>query len=266
MSAKGYVGDVPENYDRALGAVLFLPYAEEAARRTASINPSDVLEIAAGSGVATRELRDRIPTTAQLTATDISDDMLRVARSKFHDGEQVSFEIVDACALPYADASFDAIVCQFGYMFFPDKPKAIREALRTLRPGGRYILSVWDSEKNNLFVSESLAVLKSFFPNDPPIWMKGPASCHAIDPIKENLVDSGFDNIGISVIKYTRPFDTLEFARGIVFGSPVNEEVTERGGVDPETVAKAYADALTRSVGSTLPIQAIMFEAERPKA
>ncbi|RTL89210.1 MAG: class I SAM-dependent methyltransferase [Hyphomicrobiales bacterium] len=262
MSTKSYVGDIPINYDRGLGNVLFLPYAEEAAHRVAAANPMEVLEIAAGSGVATRALLDQLASAARLTATDISEDMLNVARSKALDDERVSFKIVDACALPYEDESFDAIVCMFGFMFFPDKPRAIREAYRVLRNGGRYTFSVWDSEENNPYVSEALAVLQSFFPNDPPQWIMQPTSCAVIGPIKKSLVDAGFDDIRISVLPYARPFDALAFARGIVFGSPVLNEVTERGG-DLDEIAHAYGAALTRAVGSTLPIQAIMLEAQK---
>lgn len=263
MSAKGYDGDIPQNYDRGLGSVLFLPYAEEAARRIAARAPQDVLEVAAGSGVATRELRDRLPGAAKLTATDISKDMLNIARSKIRDGEQVIFEIVDACALPYSDASFDAIVGQFGYMFFPDKPKAMREAWRALRPNGRYALAVWDAAQYNPWASLCLDVLRGFFPDNPPQWMRDPVSCAAIDPIKENLVAGGFENISVSVLKRARDMDVLAFARGIVFGSPVFDEIGERGG-DPEIVMQAYAEALTRAVGRSMPMQAIMFEAQKP--
>jgi ubiquinone/menaquinone biosynthesis C-methylase UbiE len=263
MTARDYSGDVPAIYDRELGCVMFQPYAEEAARRAAALNPSDVLEIAAGSGIVTRELRNRIPAAAKLTATDISEDMLSVARAKIREAEQATFETADACALPFADASFDAVVCMFGYMFFPDKPKAMREALRTLRPAGRYILGVWDSEKHNSFARLALDLLKSCFPGNPPTWMKQPVSCGSIDPIKESLVDSGFVNINISVVKHSRAFDATNYARGLVFGSPIIQEVEERGG-DPEAVAKAYADTLTRAFGSTMPLQAILFEAEKP--
>lgn len=263
MSAKPYNGDIPVNYDRGLGAVLFLPYAEEAAWRAGLANPGDVLELAAGSGVVTLELRKHISSSARLTVTDISEDMLNVARSKFEDDAGLSFEIVDACNLPFKDESFDVIVCMFGYMFFPDKPKAIREAFRSLRSGGSYIFSVWDSEKCNPYVSEALKVLSGFFPNNPAEWIRQPASCAAIDPIKNSLVDAGFNNIRIAVLRHERRFDALTFARGIVFGSPVLSEVSERGG-DPEDVARAYAEALTHAVGSTLPIQAILFEAQKP--
>ncbi|BDV32516.1 class I SAM-dependent methyltransferase [Methylocystis iwaonis] len=264
MSAKGYDGDIPQNYDRGLGSVLFLPYAEEAARRIAALEPQDVLEVAAGSGVATRALRDRLPSTAKLTATDISADMLTIARSKIGDGEQVRFEIVDACALPYLDASFDAIVGQFGYMFFPEKQKAMREAWRALRPNGRYALTVWDAEQYNPWASLCLEVLRGFFPENPPQWMREPVSCGAIDPIKENLLASGFENISVSVLKRARDIDALAFAHGIVFGSPVFDEIRERGGVEPETVMQAYAGTLTRAVGRSMPMQAIMFEAQKP--
>jgi SAM-dependent methyltransferase len=263
MSARNYSGDVPAIYDRELGCVMFQPYAEDAARRAAALNPADVLEIAAGSGIVTRELRNRLPAAANLTATDISADMLRVARAKIREDERATFETADACALPFADARFDAIVCMFGYMFFPDKLKAMREAMRTLRPGGRYIFAVWDSEKHNPFARLALDLLKSSFPDDPPTWMREPVSCGAIDPIKENLIDSGFVSINISVVKYARAFDAANYARGIVFGSPIIQEIEERGG-DPEAIAKAYADTLTRAFGSTMPFQAILFEAEKP--
>lgn len=263
MSAKGYTGDIPQNYDRGLGPVLFLPYAEELARRVARLEPRELLEIAAGSGVATRELRDRLPASARLTATDISADMLAVARAKIREGEAVAFDIVDACSLPFADAGFDAVLCQFGYMFFPDKPKAMRESWRALRPGGRYILAVWDGEQHNPWGRTCLETLREFFPNDPPQWMKAPLSCAAIDPVKESLIASGFENVNISVLKRTREIDALSFAHGLVFGSPVIDEISERGG-DPETVMRAYAESLTRAVGRVLPMQAIMFEAQKP--
>ena len=264
MSGQGYDGDIPFRYDRRLGPVLFQPYAEEAARRIASLAPSHVLEVAAGSGVLTRELRSRLPISARLTATDLSEDMLAIARAKFEEGEPVSFAIVDACSLPYPDGAFDAVVCQFGYMFFADKPKAVREAARALRPGGRYYLSVWDSEENNPYVSEALAVLRSFFPHDPPEWIREPSSCAAIDPIQKRLAASGFESVRVSVVRFLREFDALSFAHGIVYGSPVFGEIAVRGGVDFRTVAHRYAEALTSKVGPTLPIQAIVFEAEKP--
>jgi SAM-dependent methyltransferase len=72
-----------------------------------------------------------------------------IARAKFRPGDQVEFQPADATALPFADGSFDAVVCQFGVMFFPDKDKSYREVFRVLAPTGRYLFNVWDSHRHN---------------------------------------------------------------------------------------------------------------------
>jgi SAM-dependent methyltransferase len=77
-----------------------------------------VLETGAGTGIVTRRLRDLLPATAWLIATDLNPPMLDIARKKFRADEPIEFEHADAMALPFADGSFDAVVCQFGVMFF----------------------------------------------------------------------------------------------------------------------------------------------------
>jgi SAM-dependent methyltransferase len=261
----GYVGDVAIAYDRDLGPVLFQPYAIDIARRATERSVRHVLEIAAGTGVVTRQLRDALPKEALLTAIDISDSMMDVARTKFLPHEQVTFQIADAVALPFDDEAFDAVVCQFGVMFF-DKDAAFGEARRTLRQGGRYLFSVWDSRRYNPFASVTFEVMKQFFPSNPPSFLELPVSCFEIDPIKEALIRSGFDRIDISVQR--REYDIMDvsaFARGLVF-SPVIEEIRERGEVEPEKIVEALAEALTREYGASpmrYPMQAILFESEK---
>jgi ubiquinone/menaquinone biosynthesis C-methylase UbiE len=163
----GYVGDVAVAYDRDLGHVLFAPYAADIAQRVTERSARHVLEIAAGTGIVTRQLRDALPKDALLTAIDISDSMMDVARAKFFPHEQITFQIADAVALPFDDEAFDAVVCQFGVMFF-DKEAAFREVHRTLRRGGRCLFSVWDSRRYNPFASVTFEVMKQFFPSNPP--------------------------------------------------------------------------------------------------
>jgi ubiquinone/menaquinone biosynthesis C-methylase UbiE len=131
-----FSGNIPENYDSGMGPVIFAGYATDMARRVASSSPSRVLETAAGTGIVTRALRDAIAPGAHLTATDLNVGMGVVARRKFRSGEQVIFQEADATALPFPDASFDTVVCQFGVMFFPDKEKSYRKIHRVLVPGG----------------------------------------------------------------------------------------------------------------------------------
>lgn len=262
----GYVGDVAIAYDRDLGHVLFEHYAVDIARRAAERSARHVLEIAAGTGIVTRQLRNALPRDTLLTAIDISDSMMDVARLKFLPHEQVKFQVADATALPFDGEAFDTVVCQFGVMFF-DKEAGFREAHRTLRHGGRYLFSVWDSRHYNPFASLTFEVMKQFFPSNPPTFLEDPVSCFEIDPIKETLIRSGFERIVISV--QPREYDILDvpaFARGLVF-SPLIEEIRERGGVDPERIVEALSEALTREYGSNptrYPMQAILFEAEKP--
>jgi ubiquinone/menaquinone biosynthesis C-methylase UbiE len=263
----GYIGDIPAFYDRDLGPVIFDHYAADVARRAAAGSPADVLEIAAGSGVVTRRLRDALAKDAFLTATDISAAMLDVARAKFAPKDKVTFQIADAVALPFANEAFDAVVCQFGFMFFSDKEAAIREAHRTLRRGGRYFLSVWDAARYNPFSRLGLEAATRFFPTDPPRFLDAPVSCAAIDPTKEALIGAGFREIVVSVLPWTHDLeDASAFARGLVFGSPFIDEINARGGVDPEEVVAFLAEALKREYGSSptrYPMQAILFEARK---
>lgn len=262
----GYVDEVVISYDRDLGPVLFDHYGLDSARRIAEQSPRNVLEIAAGTGIVTRHLRNLLSKDACLTAIDISDSMMDVARTKFLPGEQVMFQNADATALPFDDETFDAVVCQFGIMFF-DQHMAFREAYRMLKRKGRYLFRVWDSERYNPFASLSFEVLKQFFPSDTPRFLFDPVSCHQIDPLKEQLISVGFDPIVISVHRHEYDVvDVSAFARALVF-SPVLFEIRDRGGVDPDEIVTALTSAFKKEFGSNpmrYPMQAILFETEKP--
>jgi ubiquinone/menaquinone biosynthesis C-methylase UbiE len=133
--ATRFEGGIPENYDRGLGPIFFADYADHTARLVAGYAPLRVLETGAGTGIVTRRLRDLLPVTTRLIATDLNPPMLEIARRKFRSDELVEFRQADAMALPFADSSFDAMVCQFSAQFFPDKEKSYREAYRVLTPG-----------------------------------------------------------------------------------------------------------------------------------
>jgi ubiquinone/menaquinone biosynthesis C-methylase UbiE len=140
---KAFTGAIPALYDRYLGPFLFAPYAADVAARAARLAPAEVLETAAGTGIVTRALRRALPETATIVATDLNQAMLDHAAAQLPAGA-VIWRQADATVLPFADGSFDALVCQFGVMFFPDKALGYREARRVLRPGGTFLFSVWD--------------------------------------------------------------------------------------------------------------------------
>ena len=262
-----FSGNIPENYDSGMGPVIFAGYATDMARRVASGSPSRVLETAAGTGIVTRAVRDAISPEAHLTATDLNVGMGDIARTKFRSDENVTIQEADATALPFPDASFDTVVCQFGVMFFPDKERSCREVHRVLVPGGRYLFNVWDSHRYNAFGRIAHEVIGSFFPSDPPKFYDVPFSYYMIDPIKEALIASGFGEIEVSVVQLQRSVnDFSSFARGIVFGNPVIDQIRQRGGVEPTEIQQAVAATMRDEFGrepSLMPIQAIVFEARR---
>jgi SAM-dependent methyltransferase len=262
-----FVGNIPEHYDRGLGPLIFADYAADIARRVAACSPARVLETAAGTGIVTRQLRDLVPASVRLTATDLNPPMLEVARARFRVDEQVDFRPADATALPFPDGSFDAVVCQFGVMFYPEKDKSYRETYRVLTPGGRYLFNVWDAHHYNPFGRITHEVAASFFPADPPQFYKVPFSYHQIDPIKESLIGAGFADINVAVVRLEKEIsDSALFARGLVFGNPLIDQIKARGGVDPDRIVDALMRALRKEFGADpgrMPLQAIVFSASR---
>jgi SAM-dependent methyltransferase len=262
MSDASFVGSIPQHYDEGLGPLIFVDAAADMARRVAVLKPRRVLETAAGTGIVTRALRDALADDVELAATDLNTPMLDVARTKFSTSDKVHFEAADAQNLPFADDSFDALVCQFGVMFFPDKDKGYREARRVLAPGGHYLFSVWDSHKYNAFGRISHEVVGDFFSSDPPQFQRIPFS-YPFEPIKDSLIDAGFGDIAVSVARFSKPLpDPALLARGIVFGSPLIDQIRSRGTVAPETIMKSLTDAFAKAFPSgSIDLQALMISA-----
>jgi SAM-dependent methyltransferase len=267
--AADFVGNIPLHYDSSLGPLLFEDFAEDIARRAAASQPARVLETAAGTGIVTRKLRNLLSPHAHLTATDLNLPMIELARAKFRPGEDVAFEQADAVALPFPDGSFDAAVCQFGVMFFPDKDQSYREAYRVLAPQGRYLFSVWDSHRHNAFGRVTHETIEGLFPADPPGFYRVPFGYHQIDPIKDSLIGAGFSGIDVSVVDVEKPIpDVPAFAYALVFGNPMIDQIRQRGTLAPERVVDALIDVLRTEFGdpARMRLQAIVFEAQKRRA
>jgi SAM-dependent methyltransferase len=263
--AAGFAGTIPENYDSGLGPYLFVDFAADLAHRAAAAKPSRVLETAAGTGIVTRFLRDALPNSTRLVASDLNPPMLAIARRKFGAAERVEFQPADATALPFVDGTFDAIICQFGVMFFADKDKAYREAYRVLGRGGRYHFNVWDSFDFNPFARISHDTVGDFFNGDAPAFFNVPFGYHRIDEIKSSLLAAGFTELAVHVLKIDKTITTArQFAEGLVLGNPIIEEIRSRGTTDSASIIAAVTEALRSAFGvdpGRMPLQAIVFSA-----
>jgi SAM-dependent methyltransferase len=263
--AARFAGTIPENYDSGLGPHLFVDFGADLARRAVAAQPSRVLEIAAGTGIVTRFLRDALPASTRLIASDLNPPMLAVARRKFAAAERIEFQPADAAALPFVDGTFDAIVCQFGVMFFADKDMAYREAYRVLGCGGRYYFNVWDSFAFNPFARISHDTIAGFFKGDAPAFFTVPFGYHRIDEVKSSLLAAGFTDIAAHVLRIDKTIPaSRQFAEGLILGNPIIEEIRVRGTTDSVTIIAAVTTALQSAFGEDpgqMPLQAIVFSA-----
>jgi SAM-dependent methyltransferase len=191
-SDRAFAGSIPQLYEQYLVPLIFEPYAVDIARRVALRRPARVLEIAAGTGVVTRQLANHLPPTASIIASDLNQPMLDQAVA-LGTSRPVEWRQADAMALPFPDEDFDVVACQFGVMFFPDKGKAFAEARRVLRPGGVFIFNVWNRIEQNVFADTVGKSLELAFPDDPPRFMaRVPHGYHDASVIAQDLARGGF--------------------------------------------------------------------------
>jgi ubiquinone/menaquinone biosynthesis C-methylase UbiE len=248
---KTFTGSIAEVYETTFVPLIFAPYARDLAPRVAAASPRRVLEIAAGTGVVTRALRELLPPSVEIVATDLNQAMLDVAAKTITRG-QVEWRQADAMALPFADASFDAVVCQFGVMFFPDKAKAYAETRRVLRAGGTFHFNVWDRIADNEFTDVVTDALATMFPADPPRFMaRTPHGYHDVEAIARDLRAGGFANAARieTVAERSRAPTARQVALALCTGSPLRSEIEARAPGKLEDAVQVCTAALERRFG-----------------
>ena len=260
-----FVGSIPEYYDRVLVPLIFEEYAKEMASRLQQ-PARRVLELACGTGAVTKHLTGRLAADGRVTATDLNQAMLDVARANIVDA-RVDWRPADATKLQFGDGEFDAVVCQFGWMFFPDKATAMRESRRVLRSGGRLLYDAWDRIANCPVYFEVNAAIHEYFPNDAPTFYEVPFSMPDSGEHERLISDAGFVNASVEIVAHEGArMKASEMASGIVRGSPAVAEIEQRGG-DVSDVVEFVARRLERRFGSDpfpSPMSALICTANAP--
>ena len=231
VSDRVFAGSIPKLYDSHLVPLIFEPYAIDAAQRLRALAPLRVLEIAAGTGVVTRALVAALDADAQITATDLNQAMLDEAAAR-GTARPVVWRQADAQHLPFDDGCFDAVVCQFGAMFFPDRPAAFAEARRVLRPGGTFVFSVWDRIETNEFADAVIAALAARIPQDPPRFLaRTPHGYADRNAIAHDVAAGGFARPARidTVAARSRAASAYEPALAYCQGTPLRNEIEARG-------------------------------------
>lgn len=248
---KVFSGSIPKLYDTYLVPMIFEPYAADLANRLRASAVSRLLEIAAGTGAATRALASTLPESAAFIATDLNQAMLDHAAA-VGTKRAVEWRQADAMQLPFQDETFDAVVCQFGAMFFPEKSKAFSEARRVLKPGGVFIFSVWDRIEENEFANIVTVALESVFPTDPPRFMaRTPHGYFDHQVIERDLAAGGFDaKLHIdTVAARSRASSPRIPAVAYCQGTPLRNEIEARDASRLEEATDIAAEAIARQFG-----------------
>lgn len=244
-----FSGSIPTYYDNCLGAAWFGKFAADLARRLPEDPGGNVLEIACGTGLMTRHLRERLDTRRTLVATDLSEAMLDYARGKLADVHGIEWRQADATKLPVADGEFAAVVCSFGVMFAPDRAALFNEIRRVLQPGGLFIFNVWDRVENNPCIRVYAEVIESMFPGDEDVQFRLPYEMYSEDLLRHLLGGARFESRKIEKVRIAVEGVTArDIATGQVRGSPRGLLLAKRG-VDFDVAIEKVVAALENTGG-----------------
>ena len=268
MSYDSVEATMAENYDRYLGPLFFYPYADDLVARLPVYPGVRVLEIACGTGIVTARLWNRLRGHGSLVATDLNESMLAYARTQVPPAAGLEWRQVDATKLPFSDNMFDAVVCEFGLMFFPDKTSSAAEAFRVLRPGGQWLFNVWDAVERNRIGALVHETVAAFFPTDPPQFFRAPFAYHDPATITGLLERARFERIQWEYVEKTgTSLSAADAAIGLIDGAPIGAEIIARRADAVPEIKAAVAARIAAELGdppARIPLRALVFAARRP--
>jgi ubiquinone/menaquinone biosynthesis C-methylase UbiE len=257
-------GDSATHYDQFLGPLYFEPFAIEVVKRIDPTSIKIALEIAAGTGRVTRHIRERIPTTAKLIASDISEDMLEEAKKKLSRLD-IEWQTIDAPELPFNDHSIDLVVCCFGYMFVPDKPKAFAEVYRVLRPGGMFLFTTWDRLEKNVPSHIARLIAEEYLEEPLPESNNQATSMSEEGDISPLLQNAGFTKISIEKVELLSASPTArDAAYGLVKSGSFYNVIKKRNPAWIDEMINKVEKELAEKFGAApmkAPISAVITQA-----
>lgn len=239
---------MPDAYQRGLVPTVFAPFAKDLASRASRLGSKQVLELAAGTGVLTVEVLAMLP-SARVVATDLNEAMVALGARR---APGAIWRTADAMDLPFDDATFDLVVCQFGLMFFPDKPAALSEVRRVLVDGGACLVNVWAALETQEIEMAVVAACQRLFPRDPPTFLRSaPHYYRNVENLIADIEAGGLRVVDVEeLVLHSPPASPADIAAGYCFGTPLRFEIEARGG-DLDTAVGAVAAEIEARFSTT---------------
>ena len=260
------MGSTASHYDDFFGPLYFEPFALAIGKRIEQLKVANVLELASGTGRVTRHIRENIPASAKLIASDIDREMLAIAREKLGHND-IEWQHIDAQRISSNENSFDLVVCCFGYMFVADKQKAFAEAYRVLKPGGRLLFTTWDKLSKNRASYVSLSIATEYLHGPLPESYHTPTSMSEEPGLRALLTDAGFKDLSIEKLSiHSEVSSAKEAAEGFIMGGGVYDEIKRNNPAVMNEIQIRLEEEFAEQFGASpmiVPVSAVIAEGRK---
>jgi ubiquinone/menaquinone biosynthesis C-methylase UbiE len=251
-----------EGYESLLVPALMAAWAPRVVAAAGVRSGDRVLDVACGTGVVARTAADRVGPTGNVVGLDLNPGMLAVAARLRPD---LDWRQGDAASLPFADASFDRVLCQFALMFFPDRLAALREMRRVLAPEGTVALAVWDAIEISPPFAQQAEIVTRLAGAEAAAIVRSPFVLSDIGAVRSLFVDAGFAQVECTTTQEMVTYPSVDaFLEGEFDATPLGAFLQSLGGAIYDRAKAETTEALLpyrTPTGVTFPMAAHVFSA-----
>ncbi len=260
-------GNVPEMYERNMVPAVFEPFAKGLLAFADLREGQHILDVACGTGIVSRLAWPKVAPSGSVVGLDINAGMLAVARNVCGDGISVEWKEGDVASMPISDGTFDVALCQHGLQYFPDKPAALAEMRRVLRPSGRLVFSVWRPVRFNIGHAVFADVLECHVGEEAADTRRAPFKFSDRNEIRTLVAEAGFRDVSVRLDARVAQFPSAEaMVRIMMAGTPLATAMEKADSAVLPTVISDVTDGLSEYIddqGLSLPMQAWVVTAKR---